>query len=43
MNVIDTEKVHVFNVPGKGSPPHAKVQVRQVYAGEALRRKRQDA
>lgn len=38
MYVIDAEKVHVLDVPGKRSSPHPKVQVRQVHAGKAVDR-----
>jgi hypothetical protein len=36
MNVINTEEIHIFNMPCKSSPPHAKVEVRCIHSWKAL-------
>ena len=36
MNVIDTEEIHVFHMPCKSGPPHAKVEVRSIHSWEPL-------
>ena len=41
MNVIDTEEIHIFDVPCKSGPPHAKVEVRSVHSWKALIGRRQ--
>jgi hypothetical protein len=34
MNVVDTVKVDVLKVPGKGGFPHAKVKIRRIHTGD---------
>jgi len=41
MNVIDTEEIHIFDVPCKSSPPHSKVEVRSIHSWKTLVGRRQ--
>jgi hypothetical protein len=36
MDIIDTEQIHIFDMPGKSCPPHPKIKIRGVDAWQAL-------
>jgi hypothetical protein len=43
MDIVDAKQIHIFNMPGKGCPPHAKIKIGCVNARQTLVRSRQKA
>jgi hypothetical protein len=41
MNVIDTEEIHILDMPCKSGSPHAKVEIRSIHPWKALVGRRQ--